>query len=156
MKRNVVAISSVNIKCYFLPTWVCQSQGKVLFGLFESHDQSVNQSLLPEALTRIGLCSHPLGWKRRKVKKSNQIGWYNKAAVNSCAGHTLHKGTSRGAKKEIEACPVLCSVSHALWPQKHLLEEGVPFPDLYKAFKQASISTEQDKQLLLATANSRK
>lgn len=152
----MVAISSMNIKCYVLPTWVCQSQGKVLFGLSGSHDQSVTQSLLPEALSRTGLCSHPLGWKRRKVTKSNQIGWYNKATVNSCAGHTLHKGTSRGAKREIEACPVLCSVSHELWPQKHLLEEGVPFPDLQKAFKWASISPEQDQQLLLATANSRK
>lgn len=111
MKRNVVAISSMNMKCYFLPTWVCQPQGKILFGLFGSHDQSVNQSLLPEALTRIGLCSHPLGWKRRKVKKSDQIGWYNKATVNSWAGHTLHKGTSRRTKKETKARPVLCSVS---------------------------------------------
>lgn len=39
-----------------------------------------------EALA-VDLCSSALGWKRRKIyKESNQIGWYNKATVNSCAG----------------------------------------------------------------------
>ena len=59
MKRNMVAISPVNIKYYFLPTWVYQSQGKILIGLFGSHDHSLAQSLLSDDLTRIGLYSHP-------------------------------------------------------------------------------------------------